>query len=228
MEAYYFSEPTGAERVYAALGNGSYSDGVYCSLDGGMTWEWIFGWPMPTSLIQEGAVGAPPPRILLVGTAEEGIQRIHYNGTHLGDINEGLGCLSVNRMVYDPFIVGGLHLYTCTQRGLYVCVIPWDPAGAPATQPVSGPFCSAHPNPWRESVCFYIGGLSGEEVPSLRLFDPAGREVWRSRAGRPWGGAHTIRWDGKGLRGDPVRPGVYFYRIEAPGFVGKGKVLRLR
>jgi flagellar hook assembly protein FlgD len=41
-------------------------------------------------------------------------------------------------------------------------------------------------------------------------------------------GNHSVTWDGRNGRGEPVASGVYFYRIEADDFVKTKKMLLLK
>ncbi|MEZ4647878.1 MAG: PQQ-binding-like beta-propeller repeat protein [Candidatus Eisenbacteria bacterium] len=57
----------------------------------------------------------------------------------------------------------------------------------------------------------------------LLFLDPAGRRVGEAQL-RDGAGV----WDGKGADGRDVAPGVYFYRLEAGGSTGSGRIIRVR
>ena len=62
----------------------------------------------------------------------------------------------------------------------------------------------------------------------LTFHDPAGAVVRRLEAG-PWSaGAHELVWDGRDGRGAPVRPGMYFARLEGEGRQAMTRVVILR
>jgi flagellar hook assembly protein FlgD len=52
----------------------------------------------------------------------------------------------------------------------------------------------------------------------LALYDVAGREVAVLVDGYVSGGLHAVRWDGSEANGPPAGAGLYFYRLQAPGF----------
>ncbi|MEP7027025.1 MAG: FlgD immunoglobulin-like domain containing protein, partial [Candidatus Eisenbacteria bacterium] len=56
--------------------------------------------------------------------------------------------------------------------------------------------------------------LSSEGMVAVGLFNVSGRQVARIASGRFGVGQHRIRWDGNGLSGSHVAPGVYFLRLE--------------
>jgi flagellar hook assembly protein FlgD len=49
----------------------------------------------------------------------------------------------------------------------------------------------------------------------LEVRDVAGRSVIVLAEGALAAGVHSVAWDGRDSRGDYVRPGVYFARLEA-------------
>lgn len=50
------------------------------------------------------------------------------------------------------------------------------------------------------------------------MFDLLGRRVAVLTAREFEPGRHQFLWDGRDLRGHPVRPGVYLYRLLGDGF----------
>ena len=222
-QGYPFYEPP-VEWVFAVMGNGSFSDCLCRSLDGGVTWELIFWFPYPTCLTPELSLFGPS-HVLYIGTAEDGVHRVAYDGTYLGDFNEGLGCRSVNRLRHDPFIIGGDLLYACTERGLYARN-PHDQSGTSRGELLANSICAAYPNPWRESVYFSVTGRVDRQPVRARVFDSIGREVWSAAGAGP--GTTTLHWNGRGAQGRAVAAGVYFYRIETAERVFDGNVLRVR
>jgi hypothetical protein len=77
------------------------------------------------------------------------------------------------------------------------------------------------PNPFDERATFRMPtGASG----TVRIYDAAGRIV---RSLEFVGGTgREIRWDGRNDAGEPLGPGVYFYRLD--GTPEAGRVVRLR
>jgi hypothetical protein len=74
-----------------------------------------------------------------------------------------------------------------------------------------------------------VFGLTRAERARVELFDVAGRRV-RVLADRTFaaGVNHVLHWDGGDSNGDPVAPGVYFYRIVTPSFRSERKLVVLR
>ena len=69
------------------------------------------------------------------------------------------------------------------------------------------------PNPGRGPTT--IGFLLRESGPtSVSIFDLTGRQVKALSTGYLGEGRHVLTWDGRDSQGKPVRPGVYFIRVE--------------
>jgi hypothetical protein len=167
---------------------------------------------------------------VFVGTADDGILHVDFNGTLMGDLNTGLPNLKIHRLRYAPD--HGCphvcpHLYAGTEEGLHLCDLLGVAveAGLPGIADLS---CVACPNPWRESVTFAVRGTRLPEEVRLRVFDVAGREVWSSQVHSQDSKGVGIRWNGENREGQAVPPGVYFYRLEAPGRNFQGKMVHLR
>jgi len=93
--------------------------------------------------------------------------------------------------------------------------------------PVNAPVGS-FPNPSNPatSIVFSVADPGGRV--SIRVFDLSGRMV-RTLMNRPMApGAYTLRWDGTNDQGAEVASGVYFCRMEAPGFTDERKLTLLK
>lgn len=211
--------------VFASVGDGSDSDGVFRSDDLGETWQRVNYIFRPTDLLQD-YTGGGWGVFMFVGTMEEGIYRMRLDGTVFGDLNTGLPNLTIHRMRYDPFI-DTPAIYGSTQNGLYLCMLLelTSVSGEPAT---SRRACQVWPNPWREGVAFSLTGLDKDESVRLRVFNPLGREIWSSGSLPSRGGTWSVYWNGCDARGQALPPGIYFYRAEARERVYTGKVVRVR
>ena len=53
---------------------------------------------------------------------------------------------------------------------------------------------------------------------SLRVYDVMGRTVRTLASGFQKAGFYSVSWDSRDSRGRQVPRGVYFYRLDAPGF----------
>ncbi len=78
------------------------------------------------------------------------------------------------------------------------------------------------PNPFRTSTTIRYSLAERSEV-SLSILDLTGREVVSLVRRAEAGGNHSIVWRGTGTSGQPVPPGMYFYRLEAKGEVTGNK-----
>jgi hypothetical protein len=210
--------------VFTSVGNGSLSDGVFRSYDFGETWDYVLTLPQPTDLLQDHTAHDPP--IMFVGTAGDGILRMDAEGQIVGDLNAGLPEAAIHRMRYDPYI-DTPAIYGCTQEGLYLCLL-LQPSETPDPPVIGRPLCRVGPNPWRSEVSFRLSDIGDGDAIELCVFDVAGRRVWSSRETGSSRGAWTLRWNGRDARGEPLSPGVYFYRLEVPAGTYGGKVVRVR
>ena len=62
----------------------------------------------------------------------------------------------------------------------------------------------------------------------LQIFDVDGRLVRTLVNGSVQAGRNSFTWDGADDRGHSVAPGVYFYRLDAPGFSETRRMMLLR
>jgi hypothetical protein len=85
----------------------------------------------------------------------------------------------------------------------------------------------ARPSPSRGRVAIQYE-LPREGTVQVRIFDVRGalvRDLWSGWRER---GSHVQHWDGTTDSGQRVATGVYFYRVEAGGLEGNGKLILLR
>jgi hypothetical protein len=84
------------------------------------------------------------------------------------------------------------------------------------------------PNPFNpETVIRYEVPDAGGRV-TLRVYDVEGRLVGTLADRYERGGIRQVTWDGRDNDGRPVASGLYFYRLEAPGFSQTRKMLLLK
>lgn len=83
------------------------------------------------------------------------------------------------------------------------------------------------PNPFNPVTMITYDVPSGGAYVKLDIYDVSGRLVARLVDGVQSGGRHHITWNGKG-RNDQVASGVYFYRLQAPGFQQTRKMVLLQ
>jgi hypothetical protein len=84
------------------------------------------------------------------------------------------------------------------------------------------------PNPFedRTALAFHLERPGRVECA---IFDLNGRRVWRSAEQSVAAGRSQFVWDGRNDRGEPLGPGVYFYRLRLDGrTAGGGRVAIVR
>ncbi len=96
------------------------------------------------------------------------------------------------------------------------------------------PLPFALPNPFRpasdgEVTLLFSLDTTPPSGVGATIHDVQGRLVRRLDMST-WGGAggRSVRWDGRRQDGRPALPGVYFFRVDGPGFRGSGRVVVLR
>jgi hypothetical protein len=83
------------------------------------------------------------------------------------------------------------------------------------------------PNPSRGAVRFTFGATRTGDA-TLDVYDVAGRWLRTLEMHGIPTGAHVLTWDGEDAAGRVAPPGVYFYRLRAPGLDRSGKLTRTR
>jgi hypothetical protein len=83
------------------------------------------------------------------------------------------------------------------------------------------------PNPFNPTTSIAFD-LAEPAYVSLVIFDAKGRRVRLLAYGPFTANHHSVGWDGRDDRGNPVSSGLYFYRIETAGFESTRKMLLLK
>jgi hypothetical protein len=110
-----------------------------------------------------------------------------------------------------------------------------DPTGPESLTGVAGDVISDRfalhqnvPNPFNPTtVIQYVVPESGAYV-TLRIYDVGGRLVRTLVDGVVRSGLKSVVWDGRDGRGVRAASGVYFYRLEAPGYVKTRKMVLMK
>jgi beta-lactamase superfamily II metal-dependent hydrolase len=84
-----------------------------------------------------------------------------------------------------------------------------------------------YPNPFNPVTNIEFS-LDEDDKISLKIYDISGRVIRTLVEGTRTAGTHTVLWDGRDNRGEPLVSGVYVYRLEAPGKVAMKKMVLLK
>lgn len=84
-----------------------------------------------------------------------------------------------------------------------------------------------YPNPFNPSTRIKYT-LPAPGRVSIKVYNLLGQEVASLFDEEQIGGSHTVEWNGTATGGNNVSSGVYFYRLEADGFVQTKKLMLLR
>jgi len=76
---------------------------------------------------------------------------------------------------------------------------------------------ACRPNPFKSHTQISYAQPTAGRV-SLRVYDVTGRTVRTLASGSQRAGYYSVTWDARDSRGREVPRGVYFYRLDAPGF----------
>jgi len=84
-----------------------------------------------------------------------------------------------------------------------------------------------HPNPFNPSTTIRYR-LATPGASSITIFDASGARVRTLMQGTHSAGEHSVTFDGRDDNGHTLASGVYFYRLEAPGFTQTRKMVLLK
>jgi len=131
----------------------------------------------------------------------------------------GAWCFAANpRIVYITDRTTGT--YILRYDGPLTSGVDEPPAAPGATTALRGNF----PNPFNPSTAIKFD-LAASGPVSLRIFDAGGRLIRTLIDGPRAAGAQSAVWDGRSDGAAPVPSGVYFYRLEAPGFAASEQMV---
>jgi hypothetical protein len=104
-------------------------------------------------------------------------------------------------------------------------------SGNSTTLPKTYALKQNYPNPFNPSttIGFEVSGSIGEKQHvEIVIYDLRGRHVNELIDSDMESGTHTVHWDGRNYRGEPVVSGIYLYRLKVGGeaFIRKMTVLK--
>ena len=104
---------------------------------------------------------------------------------------------------------------------LPICVDPFLLSEIQASQNKSD--ISVYPNPMSSSTTFRFYNENSSKI-SIEIYSMPGKLVSIPFSGMLGKGNHSIIWDGNGLHGEKLSPGIYIYRITMGENVSSGKI----
>jgi len=119
--------PLGPDTMYATFGLGTFSDGIYKSVDGGDTWN-VLNWYYKATAIN---VPNYPPGMMLVGSSFSGVEVSYDYGSSWQSMNDSLTNLSVLSLENFIWAGGGPVFLAGTYGGMFRHTTGfWDPVNA--------------------------------------------------------------------------------------------------
>ena len=83
---------------------------------------------------------------------------------------------------------------------------------------------SNYPNPFNIKTNINFS-LSKDTFLSIVIHDIMGKQIKRILSGNQMAGQNSIPWDGTNNKGETVSAGVYFFSIEAEGYLETKKMI---
>jgi hypothetical protein len=84
-----------------------------------------------------------------------------------------------------------------------------------------------YPNPFNPTTQILFSLPNSERV-SLTIYNLIGQKIATLVDGTMAAGSHVVTWNGRDSRGMQLPSGVYFYRLESPGFSAARRMLMLK
>ena len=97
---------------------------------------------------------------------------------------------------------------------------PGQTASSEAPKPLAFSLDANYPNPFNPETTIRYQLAEGSRV-SLSVYNLLGEEVKRLVDENQPAGAYSVRWDGRDTYGKQVSGGIYIYKIEAVGSLGR-------
>ena len=196
--------------AFAATSGSSYSDGIYRSVDEGLSWEIVHNHIGIVDLIPNTEEPLLPYYYWHLAVKDEGVYRSSDECVTWTNISEGLpdkriDCMAVD--LRDPNLV-----YVATPSGLYrydqfrTSVEANDIAEQRVPHDLK--LYQNFPNPFNASTTIHYTLPKATNVV-LKVFDLLGQEIETLVSGEQPAGDHKIQW-----HADKLPSGVYFYRLE--------------
>ena len=158
---------------------------------------------------------------LFAGTVGGGVYMSTNNGTSWSAVNTGLTHLGIHALaVKDTYLFAGGDSTGVMRRPLSEFVTSvGQPNSVPPAQFSLG---QNYPNPFNPATTIGYSVPRQSQV-NITVFNALGQTVSTLVSGIEDAGVHEVRFDGTGLAS-----GVYFYRLQADGYVQTRRLLLLK
>jgi photosystem II stability/assembly factor-like uncharacterized protein len=187
------------------------SDRLLKSADSGRTWQSFAGLGTAINVFLRTQSG-----LLFAATQDRGIFLSSDDGSTWKQVNDGLTDLTISALALDK---DGNLICGTLSHGIFRTVQPVVSATESKIRPSCFELGQNYPNPFNPTTNFRFRIVDFGLV-SLKVFDVLGREVTTLVNEVRAPGSYTVRWDGSGQPS-----GVYFYRLQAQGFVETKKMV---
>jgi len=218
-----FIDPDTTNIIYATIGAGSYSDGLYKSGDRGKSWV-VIEWVYKASSFQISSL-----RAMYLGSLEWGVKR-SPDGDSWAFINDGLSNTNVYRLALDyedPRLI-----YAGTDQGVWSYI---DTLSG-VTQPPAPQLCpqrceilANYPNPFNSytKIPHHPSGSHARRVV-ISIFNLSGERVRTLLDQKQKPGHHIILWDGRDEEGKDLPSGIYLCHLRLGKLTSTGKLVLIR
>jgi len=200
--------------------------------DAGYTWRNIGATLPPSSRVRAAAINMKDPEVLCVamitGVATPlGVFKT-TDGGNLWQKLEGSESLPINGNYVRSLVIDTLShtVYIGTLRGVYGYNLVTSVKEGEEL-PSTFRLYQNYPNPFNpETRITYDVGKPA--FVTVEVADLLGRRIRTLVSTEHARGRYTLIWDGRDDGGDPIATGVYFYRLQAPGFLITRKMLYVK
>ncbi len=216
-------DPDTTSTIYATMGAGTRSDGLYITRNEGESWE-LLEYMYKASTFQFSPLG-----IMYLASLEWGVER-STDGESWTFINDGLSNTNVHCLAMDsqePRLIyagtdQGVWSYTDTLAGI---------TQPPAPYPYSNrcELFANYPNPFNSytQIPYHLGENHVRRVV-ISIFNISGERVRTLLDGEQRPGYHTILWDGKDEERKDLPSGIYFCHLRLGRLTSTRKLVLIR
>ena len=215
---------TESGEFYGIFPNNSYSSGLWKSIDFGVNWTVEF-WHVYVTCVSWDHTGSLFVGWNVPGTNPAGFAAWHTDFWELEYMNEGLGCLQINNITWNP-LINCLNRIVCTDEGLYMITGYETDISPDHITPLN---ITAHnfPNPFNPETCISFTLPYSNDI-SLNIYNTKGEKVRNLFYGFLPSGNNSLLWNGRNEHGDQLPSGIYHYKITADNIEKYGKMILLK